>query len=335
MSKVTEFEHSPLEKEKGWLGQIIRLKLTYDSPEADGPRSIIAKFSSNNPEMRQYGKDSYEREVRFYQNIAKESLLPVPTCYYADFNTKSGWHVLLLEDLAPARSGSAAGGCSPAQARTAIKHIARFHAHWWENPMLDNIDWLVDPPEPPSDEEITRAHKQWWPVFIREVGKPLPDEVMEIGELLGLHKGRISRHLSARPRTLCHGDYHQANLMFGAARGRGFFVVDWHFMHRGPGISDVGRFLSGSLVPENRQAVEMDLLHDYVRILRDHGVRNYSFDDAMYDYRICLLWRFGTLISSIAAIPFTKEQKRWIVDALLPRNIAANLDNNCRSLLGS
>jgi len=336
-SAVREFECSPLEAGKGFYGQIVRLKLTYDPPETDGPRTMIAKFSSSNPGMRQRPNTqaSYEREVRFYQNVAKESLVPVPTCYYADVNTKSGWHVLLLEDLAPARSGSRTEGCSPNQARTAIHHIARFHAHWWEHPMLDELEWLVDAPGAP-DDEIARLHEQWWPVFLREVGKPLPDEVMAIGELLGEHRGRIARRLRTNePRTLRHGDYSLENLMFGAAGERAFFVVDWHFVNRGRGISDVAYFLSESVVPENRQAIEMELLYDYLRILDDHGVRNYSFDDAMYDYRISLLNRFGSLISTIAAMPFTKEQIRMCVDVLLARNIAAMLDHDCRSLLDS
>jgi hypothetical protein len=337
-SAVREFEYSPLEAGKGFYGHIVRLKLTYDRPATIGPRTLIAKFSSSNPEMRQRPntKASYEREVRFYQKIAKESLLPVPTCYYADVDAKSGWHILLLEDLAPARSGSRTKGCSQSEARTAIHHIARFHAHWWEDPRLDNLDWLADVPGATADDGIAQRHKQWWPVFIREVSKPLPDEVMEIGELLGEHKGRISRHLRTNePRTLRHGDYQLENLMFGAAGERAFFVVDWHFVNRGRGISDVAYFLSESLVPENRQAIEMDLLHDYLRILDDHGVRNYSFDDAMYDYRISLLNRFGSLISTIAAMPFTKEQIRLHVDVLLPRTIASILDHDCRSLLDS
>lgn len=335
---VREFECSSLEAGKGFYGQIVRLKLTYDPPETDGPQSMIAKFSSSNPEMRQRPntKASYEREVRFYKNIAKESPLPVPLCYYSDIDTESGWHVLLLEDLAPARSGSRTEGCSPTQARTAIHHIARFHAHWWEDPRLDNLDWLADAPRAADDDRIAQRHKQWWPAFIREVGKPLPDEVIEIGELLGEHKGRISRHLSTNePRTLRHGDYHLENLMLGATRERAFFVVDWHFVNRGRGISDIARFLSENLVPEDRQAIEMDLLHDYLRILDDHGVQNYSFDDAIYDYRISLLGRFGSLISTIAAMPFTKEVIRMHVDVVLPRAIASILDHDCRSLLDS
>ena len=110
---VKAFEYAPLGADKGWYGQIVRLRLSYDPPETDGPTTLIAKFSSGNPEMRQRPntKASYEREVRFYQTMAVESCLPVPACYHGSVDTKSGWHVLLLEDLAPASSGSRIDGC--------------------------------------------------------------------------------------------------------------------------------------------------------------------------------------------------------------------------------
>jgi len=333
---VSEFKSSPLEAAEGFYGQIVRLKLTYDPPELDGPRTIIAKFSSGNPEMRRRHntKASYDREVGFYQEAAGESLLPVPTCYYADVDMKSGWHILLLEDLSPAHSGSRTKGCSQTKARIAIHHIARFHAYWWENPRLDNFKWLAGSPGVPGDAELAHFREQLWPTFLQKVSKPLPDEVMEIGELLGEYKGRIAWHLFIKtPKTLLHGDYHLDNLMFGTTGEGAFFVVDWQLVKRGRGIWDVAYFLSQNLVPEDRQAIEKSLLHDYLKILDDHGVRNYSFHDAMYDYRISLLHRFGALISTIAAMPFTEEQIMMHIDVLLPRTISALLDHDCRSLL--
>ena len=79
---VRGFEYAPLEMQ-GLYGQIFRLKLTYVQSESDGPPTMIAKFSSSNPKMRHRPntKASYEREVRFYQKMAKESLLPLATCY--------------------------------------------------------------------------------------------------------------------------------------------------------------------------------------------------------------------------------------------------------------
>lgn len=48
-SAVSEFEYMSLKNGEGYYGQIFRLKLTYDPPETDGPRTMIAKFSSSNP----------------------------------------------------------------------------------------------------------------------------------------------------------------------------------------------------------------------------------------------------------------------------------------------
>jgi aminoglycoside/choline kinase family phosphotransferase len=334
---VKAFECIPLGGEKGFYGQIVRLKLTYDPPETGGPRTLIAKFSSGNPEMRQRPstKASYEREVRFYQTMAVESSLPVPTCYHSSIDIKSGWHVLLLEDLAPAKSGSRIDGCSRTQAETAIKHIAEFHAHWWEDPRLDDLDWLASAPKAPADAHLAELHEKWWTAFLREVGHELPGAVMEIGESLGEQRGPITRHLWAeRPRTLIHSDYQLENLLFGAD-ATSFFVVDWQFVKHGRGIWDVAYFLSENLLPADRRAVEMDLLRGYVRVLSDHGVSTYSFEDAMHDYKLSLLHRLGALISTIAAMPFTEEQIKMHVDVLLPRTISAILDHDAGSVLCS
>ena len=334
--EIKAFVPSALEVGKGFYGQLVRLTLQYDPPETSGPRTLIAKFSSDNSEMRERPntKASYKREVQFYQEIAVGSPIPVPTCYYGRVDMKSGWHVLLLEDLAPARSGSRLDGCSRAEAETAIANIARFHAHWWEDPRLDNLDWLADAPGAPSDAQLAERHEEWWPTFLREVKSRLPDAVMEIGHLLGEQRGRIARHLfTGRPRTLIHSDYHLDNLLFGADAAS-LFVVDWQFVKRGRGIWDVAYFLSQNLAAADRQAIETDLLRDYLAILNDHGVQMYSYEDAIRDYRLSLLHRLGALISTIAVMPFTREQIRFHIDVLLPRTVAAIIHHDCLSLLG-
>jgi hypothetical protein len=335
--EIKAFEPSALEVGKGFYGKLVRLTLQYDPPETSGPRTLIAKFSSDNPEMRERPntKASYEREIHFYQEIASGSPIPVPTCYYGRVDMASGWHVLLLEDLAPARSGSRLDGCSQTEAGAAIAHIARFHAHWWENPALGNLNWLADRPGAPSDAQVAERHEEWWPAFLLEVEYQLPDAVMEIGQRLGEQRGRIARHLFAgRPRTLIHSDYHLDNLLFGED-GTSLFVVDWQFVKHGRGIWDVAYFLSQNLAPADRQAIEMDLLSDYIAILNHHGVQTYSLGDAIRDYRLSFLHRLGALISTIAAMPFTREQIRFHTDVLLPRIVAAILHHDCRSLLGS
>jgi aminoglycoside/choline kinase family phosphotransferase len=271
--------------------------------------------------------------VRFYQRIAAESTLQVPACYHAAVDLHSGWHILLLEDLTQTRCGSRAEGCSAAEARTAIRHIARFHAHWWENPKLAEFTWLTDSSGAPDDARMAGAHREWWPVFLAKAGQDLPDELIEIGESLGERRGDIARHLLTQsPRTLVHSDFHLDNLLFGA-EADSLFVVDWQFMKLGRGMSDVAFFLSQNLAPADRRAIETDLMAEYISVLSGAGVHDYGVDDALYDYRVALLHRLGSLISTIAAMPFTPEQIRLHVEVLLPRAVSAIVDHDCLSLL--
>ncbi len=62
-------------------------------------------------------------------------------------------------------------------------------------------------------------------------------------------------------------------------------------------------------------------------------MQGYGFEACLLDYRYCLLQRFGALISTIAAMPFSQEQLRLHVDVLLPRNSAAILDSGAGELL--
>ncbi len=75
--------------------------------------------------MRKRAVPAYVREVRFYQQVAGRTSLPVPACYFAGIDAETGLHLLLLEDMAPARSGARVQGCTPAQAELAIRAISR------------------------------------------------------------------------------------------------------------------------------------------------------------------------------------------------------------------
>ena len=92
-------------------------------------------------------------------------------------------------------------------------------------------------------------------------------------------------------------------------------------------------FLSQNLDPDARREIEGDLLRAYYQILIDNGVQEYSFEQCLRDYRLSLLNRFARLVSTVAVMPFTREQIQMHIDVLLPRNIAAILDNNAGELL--
>lgn len=89
-------------------------------------------------------------------------------------------------------------------------------------------------------------------------------------------------------------------------------------------------------IPESPDCLTADWwekpLPDEVSWLKGVARERAALRDA-HDYRLALLDRFGSLISTIAAMPFTREQIQMHIDIFLPRNSAAILDNKAGELL--
>ena len=320
---------------EGLTGLTTRIRLEYDTRAPRAPVSLIAKCSSAIREMRERPNTqaAYQREVRFYKEIADTVPLRTPRCYHADIDTESGDHIILLEDLYPARGGNRTRGCSREQAELAIHRIAGFHAAWWESGKLDTVDWLGGVARQPTDCELRVKHAEWWPVFLRKTKGVLPESSREVGSVLGEYRGRILSHANGHPRSLVHSDYNLDNMLFGDAdSGIPFAVVDWQFVRRGHPIFDVGLFLCQNLEQDLRRKIEHDLLSIYVDTLGEHGV-SYPVSELETDYCYCILQRYGALISTIAAMPFTPEQIQMHIDVLLPRCLSALDDNNAERVI--
>ena len=86
----------------GQVGMCVRYRL---EGEDGAPSRVVAKLPSDDEISRATGvaHRNYEREVRFYKEIAPTVGIRTPRCYHADWSAESGLFVLLLEDLAPAQ----------------------------------------------------------------------------------------------------------------------------------------------------------------------------------------------------------------------------------------
>ena len=73
-ARVTGLDHEVIGQGVGVLGQLARFRLTYDKPEDGAPRSLVGKFPAATQENRDLANlfRFYEREVRFYEQIAEE-----------------------------------------------------------------------------------------------------------------------------------------------------------------------------------------------------------------------------------------------------------------------
>ncbi|MFI5307727.1 MAG: hypothetical protein ACHQ53_10265, partial [Polyangiales bacterium] len=130
----------------GQTGEVVRVVPRYEGADEHAPRTLIAKHAAPFEQARaqMHALGLYEREIRFYQEFGQDPGIPIPRCYYAQLDATTGNFSLLLEDVAAGRNGNFWHG-SVEDAEMAIKHLAAFHAKWWEHPRLRSTPWLRQP----------------------------------------------------------------------------------------------------------------------------------------------------------------------------------------------
>ncbi|MDE2861176.1 MAG: phosphotransferase [Chloroflexota bacterium] len=289
-ASVTAFICEPINEGKGFISQVARLRLDYDDDSIDSPRSVLLKLPSTAPDLQMLADrlGHGRREVHFYKEVAGSGLLNAPLSYHCDVDDSTGCTVLLLEWLIDARQGDSVAGCTREEAYRSIVRMARFHAHWWNSPLLDSLGWM-----PRKDDEADtyrELYAEAWSLFLALAGDFMPDGIRRIGDRLAEDLPRIKAMLSRPPRTVIHGDFRLDNCFFREEDGSiEPIVFDWEFCARGRGAYDVATFLSEALTPEQRRAEEMDLLQAYHDALLGGGATGYSFEECLRDYRLSML----------------------------------------------
>jgi len=79
---VTELGIEPVGAGSGFLGQVARLRPTYDRPGEAGPATLVGKLPTIDPGGREMCRlfKFYEREIRFYPELAERVPLRAPRC---------------------------------------------------------------------------------------------------------------------------------------------------------------------------------------------------------------------------------------------------------------
>ena len=312
MASLGEAGIDSVEREPVGTGQMcdtFRLKLAYGgASRPTGPGSIIAKLPSADPTSRAtaLALGSYENEVRFYQQLAPRLRIRTPRVYYADIDVATASFVLLLEDLAPARTGDQLAGCTPAEATTAIRELVGLHAPLWDDPSLKELPWLH---RDRSDQQafLLGLLPQWWDGFRERYTEVLGQEVHEAGDLLFAKLGDYILG-DTEPWTVVHGDYRLDNLLFLSQEGdTTVTVVDWQTVTHGPALQDVAYFIGAGLLPAERREHEHGLVRLYHDLLVHSGVDGYGWDRCWHDYR---RGAWSGLVMAIAASMLVERTER-------------------------
>src|SRR5262249_46922399 len=102
----------------GFLSNRARVTLTYDRAEEGAPATVVIKMPATAKEGAAFAESThvYEREIRFYREVAPHTPVRVPRMYAAIMDPTNGVFILILEDLKALTAGGQGGGLSAAHA---------------------------------------------------------------------------------------------------------------------------------------------------------------------------------------------------------------------------
>jgi hypothetical protein len=309
LSEILGAEVAALRSERIGDGLVgLNLRVVIDTPDASAPTSVVLKLPSLDATSRATGiaLRNYEREVKFYAQIATTVDIRVPACHHGSWDEATGDFVLVLEDMAPAAQGDQVAGCDVDTARSAVVELARLHAPRWDDPTLYEFEFLQRRSGPDDGAQLAGLWELFLPGFTATYGGRLDTRQRGVLDAFG---ARLAEWVEGRqgPLAVTHGDYRLDNLLFATpAGGPPVTAVDWQTPGHGGPVGDLAYFLGAGLVPAARREAEAELVEAYRAALAAGGV-DVDADWLWGQYRRDA---FGGVIMAVVASQVVGESER-------------------------
>lgn len=335
-SEVASIDVEPLAAGVGFMGEVTRIRLAYAGDAGTAPSVAIAKIPTQDPNVRAMMKPArvFEREARFYAELADKTPLRTPTCYVCSFDLDADDFLLVFEDLSHLELGDQLAGCTPEQAELALVGLARHHAAFWHGRGLESADFV-----PEINGELNRVGRDVYaaslPGFKEVFGHLVKPELADAVERFGANVHQMLDRYAAMPHTLVHFDWRADNLFFGpsAAGPPEVTAIDFQAISKGGGAADVGYFMSQNLSVADRRAHEEALLRAYHDTLAAAGVTGYPFDQFRDDYRVGVMYGWIIPVFATGTLDASSERAIALWTEVIERSQTAIGDLDAAELL--
>jgi hypothetical protein len=293
---VTRFDRQPVGEGVGMLGVISRLTLHLSRADSSAPATVVVKCATPSMANREVAKAFrvYEREVRFFRELATRVQSGIPRCYAAAFDDETHDFILVLDDVGHYRQGDQVAGCGLADAQAGVDAMAALHAAWWDAPKHAELAWVPAVNSELHLNGMTGGFDAGWGPFIAAFGESVDPSIVAARDAYRAALPGLHNRMAAGPQTLIHGDFRLDNLMFGDGQPgtEPMSLLDWQGMLTSKGPHDLGYFLTQNVTTDVRRAHERELVDRYHAALVAHGVSGYSATDAWADYELAALYLF-------------------------------------------
>jgi len=274
----------------GFLSGRARVTISYDQTEEGAPATVVVKL----PASIKAGSDfagsthAYEREIRFYREVAPRTPIRVPRVFATIMDPAEKVFILVMEDLKGLIAGDQVAGMTRAQVLAAARTIAPLHALWWNGDQRQLLPWVPSVEQQMAMLSLTpEAIRTAWPLFLKTFGESLPPGGRALGERIIQHLESILAAFVKGKRTLAHFDYRADNLFIDdLSRKDPIVVVDWQLAMWALGAYDVARLAGDSISPAERGGHHEEIVECWHEGLVAGGVTDYSREEAWHDYRL-------------------------------------------------
>ncbi|GJM14878.1 MAG: hypothetical protein DHS20C13_02050 [Thermodesulfobacteriota bacterium] len=313
---------------KGLLSSVVRVGIEYDEQEENAPSSVVVKIEPEEGDFVDYNNEfsSFQREIKFYREVAANVPIRLPKFYYAVDDPPA--YSLVLEDLSHFSSGDQVVGMHKGQVVSVVEQLARLQSAYWNNEALSELSWM------PRMNGVSLNFAENWPSFVENYGPFLDSKAIKLGEKLSNFIDWKNNEIEKRPHTIVHADLREDNLMFGPPGSEdATIILDWQLTIRNIGAADVARLIGGSEIPKERKGHQFEILKKWHDTLIEHGVANYSWDDAVYDFRL------GTLSYLCYPVHFHKSgisaqgRLKELIEVIYRRSFSCAVDIDAGSVL--
>jgi aminoglycoside phosphotransferase (APT) family kinase protein len=291
---------------------------------------LVIKLPTTQPGNRAVGEMMrlWEREHRFYAEVAHRVGVRVPAAYANLADPAAGSYALVLEDLAGMTTTDQLTGADVEQARRVVDHLADLHAAWFDSPVLAELTWMPDLHDPMVNA-VGVMFEAGWPAFCDRYRGRLPERVFGWAEAFVTNVPAWIAGYADEPATISHGDARLDNMFFGDDGS--FALVDWQMAMRSPGNTDLVYFVATNLTPEDRRRNEHELLERYRQRMVAAGAtgRGLTEEGLLRGYREGVLFWCVSMGSSVLTLDSANERGSALLDALVERLYLAADELDC------
>lgn len=315
------------------LSSIGHLSVVY-APGTRGPcpRKLFLKVCRTELEDESFGPSEVNYYARDYVGVDGLPLLP---CYDAVYSAEKGAYHILLDDVSDTHRESHGRTPTLDYGLALADGLARMHAHWWGAERLAACGEPI-PTAAQIERYVSMARAGLDPMLQSVRGQiDIPWEAA-LHDIFANHPAKmIERTAVADGFTLVHGDPNPGNILAPLDGDTPIYLIDrqpfdWS-LTTWLGVGDLSYAMVHWWDTDVRRELESPILQRYHKRLLASGVKDYSWEQLMRDYRL-------SIVNSVyVATEWCRNDDdclnmKWAWFPMLQRAMTTFFDHHCAGL---